>query len=283
MIKVADLIKRKGVLITSYNIPNSGLETISFQPCRELLEKVKKPCPSGYSQICHAAGLFTATDLPQYNWSGFMQDVVQGDHPSKSDVLMLPIIYPVLLFVIEQSKKLVVTMHSITFDQPLWMKALEIRTAKKTQLDIIPLLGGSHMLMSFYGSIGTIMDGSSISKLFESMYSPNTVKYMVTGKAVLEANRAHLLTESALMMKLQKIALTKNCGVNMSKELSDSIKILYKSALEKKEHEVDLQIPELSSLESFIDQTKSSLISRSCTTRLWLQYMDYVETGGNFI
>ena len=139
------------------------------------------------------------------------------------------------------------------------------------------------MLMSFYGSIGTIMDGSSISKLFESMYSPNIVKHMVTGKAVLQANRAHLLTESALMMKLQKIALTKNCGVNMSKELSDSIKILYKSALEKKEHEVDLQIPELSSLESFIDQTKSSLISRSCTTRLWLQYMDYVETGANFI
>ena len=38
------------------------------------------------------------------------------------------------------------------------------------------------------------------------------------------ANRAHLLTESALTLKLQKIALTKNCDENMSKELIDSLK-----------------------------------------------------------
>ena len=71
-----------------------------------------------------------------------MQDVAQGDHPSKSDVLMLPIldlnpndktcIYSVLLIVIEQSKKLSVTTP-ITFDQPLWIKALEIITAKKNR------------------------------------------------------------------------------------------------------------------------------------------------------
>ena len=97
------------------------------------------------------------------------------------------------------------------------------------------------------------------------------------------ANRAHLLTESALTLKLQKIALTKNCDENMSKELIDSLKTQYISALEKKEHEVDPQIPELSSLKDFIGQTKSSFISKSRTARLWLQYMDYVETGRDFI
>ena len=187
----------------------------------------------------------------------------------------------VLLFVIEQSKKLGVTMPSITFDQFLWIKALEIITAKR--LDIVPLLGGFDLLMSFYGSIGSIMDGSAISKLLECLYGQNAVKHIVTGKAVLRANRAHLLTESALMIKLQKIVLTKNYDENMSKELIDSIKILYKSALKKKEHEVDIQIPELSSLKDFIDQTKSSLMSKSRTARLWLQYMDCVETGRNFI
>ena len=187
----------------------------------------------------------------------------------------------VLLFVIEQSKKLGVTMPSITSDQFLWIKALEIITAKR--LDIVPLLGGFDLLMSFYGSIGSIMDGSAISKLLECLYGRNAVKHIVTGKAVLRANRAHLLTESALMIKLEKILLTKNYDENMSKELIDSIKILYKSALKKKEHEVDIQIPELSSLKDFIDQTKSSLMSKSRTTRLWLQYMDYVETGRNFI
>ena len=125
------------------------------------------------------------------------------------------------------------------------------------------------MLMSFYGSVGTIMDGSGISKLFECVYGPNAVKHVVTGTAVSRASRAHLPTESATMVKLQKTALTKNCNENMWKELIDSLKTLYKSALEKKEHEVDLQIPELSSLKDFIDQTKISLISKSRTARFW--------------
>ena len=35
------------------------------------------------------------------------------------------------------------------------------------------------MLMSFYGSIGTIMGGSGINKLFERVYGSNAVKHMV--------------------------------------------------------------------------------------------------------
>lgn len=91
---------------------------------------------------------------------------------------------------------------------------------------------------------------------------------MVTEKAVSRANRAHLLTESALMIKLPKTALTTEdlLDENMSKELTDCIKTLFKSALKNKEHEVDLQIPELNSFKDFIDQTKSSLISKSRTT-----------------
>ena len=54
-------------------------------------KRSKKPCSSDYDRLWHAAGKFTAADLPRPNWSGFIQDVVQGDHPSKSDVLMLPI------------------------------------------------------------------------------------------------------------------------------------------------------------------------------------------------
>ena len=56
----------------------------------------------------------------------------------------------------------------------------------------------------------------------------------------------------------------------MLKELIDSIKTLCKSAFEKKENEVNLQIPELSSLKHSIDKTKSSLISKSRTACLWL-------------
>ena len=65
MVKVADLINRKGEPITSYVYPNSGLETISSQPCRELLEKVKNPCSLFYDRLWHAADLFTAADMPR--------------------------------------------------------------------------------------------------------------------------------------------------------------------------------------------------------------------------
>ena len=97
---------------------------------------------------------------------------------------------------------------------------------------------------------------------------PIPLKDMVTEKAVSRAKRAHLLTESALMIKLPKTALTTEdlLDENMSKELTDCIKTLFKSALKNKEHEVDLQIPELNSFKDFIDQTKSSLISKSRTT-----------------
>ena len=102
--------------------------------------------------------------MPRPNWSGNKETCI----------------YSVLLFVTEQSKKLSVTTPTITFDQPLWIKALEIITAKK--IDVVPLLGGFHMLMPFYGSIGTIMAGSGISILFECVYGRNTVKH--TGKAL---------------------------------------------------------------------------------------------------
>ena len=75
-------------------------------------------------------------------------------------------VHSVLLCAIEQSKQLNVKEISITFYQSLWFKALEIITAK--ELKIVPLLGGFHMLMSFYGSIGMIMSDAGIEQVFQT-------------------------------------------------------------------------------------------------------------------
>ena len=111
-----------------------------------------------------------------------MQEVSTGHHQAKSKTVMLPImdlnpndetcVLSVLLFVIEQSKKLYVKEQSITFDQPLWLKALEIITAK--ELKIAPLLGRFHMLMSFYASIGTICLLLELNECFK-MYMERTL------------------------------------------------------------------------------------------------------------
>ena len=52
------------------------------------------------------------------------------------------------------------------------------------------------MLVSFYGSMGTIMEGSGISKLFQSIYDEDATNYIISGKVTARANRVHILTES---------------------------------------------------------------------------------------
>ena len=77
-------------------------------------------------------------------------------------------IYSTLLFVINQCKKLNIITPSITFDQPLWLKATEISIEKS--LDVVIHLGGFHTLMSFAGSLGFVMDGSGIESVFQTVY-----------------------------------------------------------------------------------------------------------------
>ena len=213
--KVDGLVKKKGIPITPYDFPHQrGLDYVIFKPYKDFKASFEAPEACKFDQLWHAAGLFSTELNPRPNWNSFMQEVSDGSHPPKSKTVMLPIInlnltnetcvYSTLLFIIEQSKRLGIVTPSITFDQQLWIIALEIITAK--QLNIVPLLGGFHMLMSFYGNIGNIMDGSGISKLFHTVYSENATKHM-SGKATARANCAHILTESALLIKLQKLAL----------------------------------------------------------------------------
>ena len=52
------------------------------------------------------------------------------------------------------------------------------------------------MLVSFYGSMGTIMEGSGISKLFQSIYDEDATNYIISGKVTARVNRVYILTES---------------------------------------------------------------------------------------
>ena len=56
----------------------------------------------------------------------------------------------------------------ITFDQPLWLKAVEIIKAKA--MNIVCRLVGFHTLMSFLGSTGSMMKGSGLEEALEKVY-----------------------------------------------------------------------------------------------------------------
>ena len=97
-------------------------------------------------------------------------------------------LYSFLLYVESQCTKLN-KVPCVTFDQQLYLKAMDIVEAKNIKAFI--RLGGFHQLMSFLGSIGTLMEGSGLRKALETVYAPVTVGHMFTGKAYSCAIRGH--------------------------------------------------------------------------------------------
>ena len=147
---------------------------------------------------------------PRPAWSGMMQMLHDGQHPGQSSVMFLPMIdldpsdpsciYSTLKFVSSQAMQYNVT-PVLTFDQPLYWKALTIICSQPIDSDlkhIVLRLGGFHMEMSFLGSIGHLMAGSGLQELLEVVYASNTVSHMLTGKAVSRAVRGHILVDAAL-------------------------------------------------------------------------------------
>lgn len=101
----------------------------------------------------------------------------------------------VKVYVIERCKALGVPSPCITFDQPLWLKAVEVSLSQ--QLQIVIRLGPFHIMMSFFDSLGTLMASSDLNEVLQCCYTKNTVEHMMFGKAVSRAVRGHLLANAA--------------------------------------------------------------------------------------
>ena len=123
------------------------------------------------------------------NWSG--QSKITYLPPIDLNFTKEKCIYSTLLFIQEQAKILNIVTPCITFDQPLFLKAVEITKSKST--NVVCRLGGFHLLMSFLGSIGKVMECSGISELFQVVYSSATSVHMLPREAYVGALRAHFL------------------------------------------------------------------------------------------
>ena len=82
-------------------------------------------------------------------------------------------IYSTLLHIIDQARQKKIFTPSVTFDQPLWIKSVEI--VKANGLKIVTRLGGFHTLMSFIESLGITMERSGLERALEIVYAPNTL------------------------------------------------------------------------------------------------------------
>ncbi len=62
-------------------------------------------------------------------------------------------------------------------------------------------------MMSFMGSVGSMMKGSGLEEALETVHGPNAVVHMISGKAVSRALRGHFLVEADLVNKLMLAVL----------------------------------------------------------------------------
>lgn len=182
------------------------LDSVTLEPLLSLIHPVTLPAVLNLTHLWHIVGFPSDCQRPQPNWSGFMQSVCNGSNPGSAAIDMLTIIdqnpsdddciYSTLLFVIDQAKALRLPCATITFDQPLFIKAVDIARAAK--LNIVIRLGGLHLLMSFLGSIGQLMKGSGLEEVLNEIYGDTTIEHVLSGKAYARALRGHLLVCAAL-------------------------------------------------------------------------------------
>ena len=120
--------------------------------------------------------------FPRPAWHGLMQPIHKGEHTSVSSVMFLPIIdlnpsdmncvYYTLRYISTHFRR-----HNIapivTFDQPLWLKAVIIQYSVSPDNGIRSLvvrLGGFHTKMSLLGAIGNIMARMCLCKQYSGPY-----------------------------------------------------------------------------------------------------------------
>ena len=109
-------------------------------------------------------------------------------------------IYSTLHFICTEAKRNGMT-PVLTFDQPLWWKALSIISSepKDSELHAIVLrLGPFHLEMSFLVCIGHLMQESGLHEVLSTVYAPNAVSTMLQGKDVLRTVRGYFLVDAAL-------------------------------------------------------------------------------------
>ena len=215
----ADTIGTFGkVPIKTYNVPTiPGLKSITIKDVT--IPSDKEP---ELQSICALNSLwlmgYHIKASPCPSWSGFMSEALKGDIYDTSRVVVLPFInldpnnlttiYSALHFAQDLCEKYDISICTVTFDQPLYIKAVGIVNASDNLEKVIILLGGFQLLMSFMGAIGNIMAESGIEELWESVYAKGSVVHMTNGHAYSRALRAHFLAQAALC---QVLLQTPNC------------------------------------------------------------------------
>lgn len=196
----------------------------------------------------------------------------------------LTCIYSTLHFLCKEAEKYGV-MPIITFDQPLWWKSLlmiQDEPASSPLKNIVLILGGFHMQMSFLGSIGHLMTGTGLEECLETVYASNSVTHMLSGKSIQRAVRGHFLVNTALNALITKKAETIFPYIDWRKLMAESAD-LYDQLISLEITSNDLHLNELlKSMNVHFTKIKTKLQEHR-TAKIWIQYTDMIDLLRDFI
>ena len=240
-----------------------------------------------------------------------MQLVHRGNHPGKSSIMFLPMIdmdptdltciYSTLSYVVDHAER-----HNstpiLTFDQPLYFKALKIALSEPEGSSIgkiVLIMGGLHKKMSFVGTFGYLMGNSGLKELCETIYASNTVDHILSGKAISRAIRAHILIDSALNGLLLSKALdqplfedasndathdaTNVAGICLDDAPESLAAVLQHDYQRMMAGRDPLQNDNPSQKVQELLNKEIESLATSRTAKLWLQYMTMVNILKKFI
>ena len=288
MLKSEDVVNHHRIKIYRYEYPEvRALSKLVLQPINDIvLGSIYSKISLNIDILWHTAGIFRQSERqgPRPSWNGYMDLASLGlAHPSKSTITTLPFIdlnpsdesciLSTIMYVIELARRKKIPTPCLTFDQPLWLKAVEIIKTKK--LNIVVRLGGFHCLMSFAGSLGMVMEGSGLEKALETVYGNNTVTQMLGGKSISRALRGHFLVDSALKIKLITPILDSVDGLTEQEKrcLKDLFENTDGNYLFSDEVEMSAVLTKLRGL----IERKIESLKDFRTAKLWVQYMNYID------
>lgn len=306
---VASIIKR--ISVTGDDISSVGHINIKpFIPTGDELRDLRYECLSPQCRQGSLVDLLWKTSLTlqplRPGWSGYMQLISNGCHPGPSSVMFLPMIdmnpsdmtcvNSTLHFVSEHAQRHGVT-PVVTFDQPLWWKAMTIihAAAENSPLhSVLPRLGGFHTLMSFLGSIGHLMSGTGLQEVLEVIFAGNSVPHIISGKAYSRAIRGHFLIDGVVhTLLLSKLYETKlglptpdeeDWKLDSAPEELQTLAKLYASLMSGDVQMEDIVSDEtLCALQSNVKSLAEDLETKSPTSKLWLMYMTMVDIARDFL
>ena len=147
---------------------------------------------------------------PGPSWGGFNQLVTESMDNTFciSDTTALPFInldpsdmstiYTALVFAKNEATTYNKKYCIVTFDQPLFIKAVDIVHASSDLTDVIVRLGGLHMAFSYMGADGYIMSGSGVEQMWGSVYAAGSIPQITNGHYYYRGLRARILGIQAL-------------------------------------------------------------------------------------